>query len=399
MAEGGGEEKVSGSTPRVFISYASQDATVAEKVCVALEAAGISCWIAPRDVHAGQSYAAAIVEAINSCRTTPLLLSQGAVASPHVLREVERASSKRRPVLSVRMDATSRLPPDLEYFLSANQWLDASGKPIELILPTLVESVRNHEDRISSQALIAGGLGTRSASGSVLSPAPSKPSFRWRTLAIATALAVVAVGVAYLLTNKLWLSKHVASDLAKTAAATGVSDKSIAVLPFVDMSEKHDQEYFADGMAEEILDIVAKIPRLTVIGRTSSFQFKGRIEDLRTIGEKLGAAYVVEGSVRKAGARIRVTAQLIDTRSGTHLWSESYYKAYGDVLMLQDEIATAIARALQLTVVARGDARPLRDEHATEAYTIYLRGRLASDKFGAGFFAGSAECIRSGTTT
>jgi TolB-like protein len=160
-------------------------------------------------------------------------------------------------------------------------------------------------------------------------------------------------------------------------------EKSIAVLPFIDLSEKHDQEYFADGMAEEILDILAKIPQLTVIGRTSSFQFKGRTEDLRTIGNKLGAAYVVEGSVRRADRRIRVTAQLIDAQSGAHLWSDSYDRDYGDVLTLQDEIATAIARALQLTVGAH-DARPLRGEHATEAYTLYLRGKLAFDNFTAG---------------
>jgi TolB-like protein/Flp pilus assembly protein TadD len=392
MGEVDQSEKNDGSEPyasapaaavsKVFISYGSQDGAVAEKMCAALEAAGLPCWIAPRDVRAGQSYAAAIVEAINSCRMLVLLLSQGAIDSPHVLREVERASSKRRPVLSVRMDAT-KLPLDLEYFLSANQWLDASSRPIEQILPALVESVRNHDIGESSRELLgASSAAARSALGPVPSPAPSKPSSRWGTRAMAITLAIAAVGLGYVLTNKLWLSKHIASEQTKTAATNVVSDKSIAVLPFVDLSEKHDQEYFADGMAEEILDIVAKIPRLTVIGRTSSFQFKGRTEDLRTIGGKLGAAYVVEGSVRKAGTRIRVTAQLIDTRSGTHLWSQSYNKAYGDVLMLQDEIATAIARALQLTVVAR-DARPLRDEHATEAYTIYLRGRLALDKFGA----------------
>jgi TolB-like protein len=167
-----------------------------------------------------------------------------------------------------------------------------------------------------------------------------------------------------------------------TASATAANNKSIAVLPFVDLSEKHDQEYFADGMAEEILNILAKIPQLTVIGRTSSFQFKGRTEDLRTIGDKLGAAYIVEGSVRKAGDRIRVTAQLIDAQSGAHVWSDSFDRAYGDVLTLQDAIATAIARALQLSVGAH-NARPLSNEHAAEAYTLYLRGRLAVDNFSA----------------
>src|ERR1700689_2465906 len=122
MAEVGGSESNDSSDPnagvptgaasKVFISYPSQDAAVADTVCAALEAAGLPCWIAPRDVRAGESYAAAIVQAINSCRMLVLVLSKSAVDSPHVLREVERASSKKRPILSIRMDAAV-LPPDL----------------------------------------------------------------------------------------------------------------------------------------------------------------------------------------------------------------------------------------------------------------------------------------------
>src|ERR1700733_5298785 len=129
---------------RVFISYASRDAAVAQRLCAALKAAGLRWWIAPRDVRAGESYAAAIVQAINSCRMLVLILSKSAIESSHVLREVERASSKKRPVLVVRMDAAG-LPPDLEYFLSANQWLDASHGPLEQILPALIASVRGRD--------------------------------------------------------------------------------------------------------------------------------------------------------------------------------------------------------------------------------------------------------------
>ena len=354
----------------VFISYASQDAAVAERLCTALEAAGLQCWIAPRDVRAGASYAAAIVEAINSCRMLVLLLSQAAIDSPHVLREVERASSKRRPVLSVRMDA-AKLPPDLEYFLSANQWLDASSRPIEQILPALVESVRNHARGMGDQALGASAATARLP--------PSKSPFRWRTRAMAIALAVAVVGLAYVFTNKFWLSKHAASEQTKTAATNVVSDKSIAVLPFTDMSEKHDQEYFADGMAEEILDLLAKIPGLTVIGRTSSFQFKGKNADLRTIGTQLNAAHVLEGSVRKSGDQVRITAQLINTRTGAHEWSETYDRHIGDVLKLQDAIAAAVARELQLTV-----APGFLESHSTlkdaDVYDLMLRGRHAVDR-------------------
>ena len=166
----------------------------------------------------------------------------------------------------------------------------------------------------------------------------------------AAGVAIVVVALGALLADKFWLAKHVATEQPTTAATNVVRDKSIAVLPFADMSEKKDQEYFADGMAEEILNLLAKVPGLKVIGRTSSFQFKGHSEDLRAIGEKLGAKYAVEGSVRKVESRIRVTAQLIDTTSGSHIWSDTYDRDFGDVLALQDDIATGIARSLELAV-------------------------------------------------
>ena len=359
---------------RVFISYASQDTAVAQRLCATLEAAGLPCWIAPRDVRAGESYAAAIVQAINTCRMLVLVLSKSAIESSHVLREVERASSKKRPVLSIRMDATP-LPPDLEYFLSANQWLDASGGPVEQILPALVESVRDRDSALGASTA-AAPLG----SAPVPSPAPSKSPVLWRPRAIAIALAVAAVGLAYVLANKLWLSKHIASEQPTTSATNVVSDKSIAVLPFTDMSEKKDQEYFADGMAEEILDVLAKIPGLSVIGRTSSFQFKGKNADLRTIGTQLNAAYVLEGSVRKSSDQVRITAQLINTRTGTPEWSETYDRHIGDVLKLQDAIAAAVARELQLTV-ASGHLTSRATLKNAEAYDLMLRGRHASDRW------------------
>ncbi len=358
---------------RVFISYASQDTSVAQRLCTTLEAAGLPCWIAPRDVRAGESYAAAIVQAINSCRMLVLILSKSAIESSHVLREVERASSKKRPVLSIRMDATP-LPPDLEYFLSANQWLDASGGPIEQILPALVESVRDHDSAPGASTTAA-----RSGSAPVPSPGPQTSAFLWRTRAIAIALAVATVGLAYVVTNKLWLPKHIASEQPSVAATNAVNQKSIAVLPFTDMSEKKDQEYFADGMAEEILDVLAKIPGLMVIGRTSSFQFKGKNADLRTIGTELNAAYVLEGSVRKFGDQVRITAQLINARTGAHEWSETYDRHIGDVLRLQDAIGSAVARELQLTV-APDDVNSRSTPKNAEVYDLYLRGRHAYDR-------------------
>jgi TIR domain len=165
------------------MSYASQDAAVTERLCGAVEEAGIPCWIAPRDVRPGESYAAAIVAAINSCRMMVLVLSKSAIESSHVLREVERASSKKRPVLSVRLD-TSVLPPDLECFLSANQWLDACARPIEQILPSLVETVRKHDSGKSDRGVPGATTAARLEPAPVPSLPPGKSAFRWRTLAI-----------------------------------------------------------------------------------------------------------------------------------------------------------------------------------------------------------------------
>jgi TolB-like protein len=161
---------------------------------------------------------------------------------------------------------------------------------------------------------------------------------------------------------------------------TVANDKSIAVLPFLDMSERKDQEYFADGIAEGIRDLLAKIPAIKVIGRSSSCQFKGKNEDLREIGSKLGVAYVLEGSVRKSSGRVRVTAQLIDVRDGSHRWSESYDRDLIDVLKVQDEISIGLVRGLQLSMGAdQPGSRPTLK--SVEGYNLYLRGRLAFNRY------------------
>jgi TolB-like protein len=159
------------------------------------------------------------------------------------------------------------------------------------------------------------------------------------------------------------------------ASARTADALSIAVLPFVNMSSDPEQEYFSDGLSEELLNQLAQIDALQVIGRTSSFAFKGRNEDLRTIGEQLGARHLLEGSVRKSGDRLRITAQLIDASSGVHLWSETYDRQLTDVFAIQDEIATAVADALSITLGV--GARPPRYGGADsfEAYDAYLRGR------------------------
>jgi TolB-like protein len=122
---------------------------------------------------------------------------------------------------------------------------------------------------------------------------------------------------------------------------------SVAVLPFVNISADKDNEYFSDGLAEEILNLLTRFPDLKVTARTSAFSFRGKDLDIRRIGEALGVQTVLEGSVRRAGNRIRVTVQLINIADGYHLWSERYDRELRDVFAMQDEIAAAIAGALQ----------------------------------------------------
>jgi TolB-like protein/Flp pilus assembly protein TadD len=383
MAEGGGERKAGGGAPLVFISYASQDAAVAAALVEALERHGIACWIAPRDVKAGALYADAIVRAISGAKTFILVLSESAIASSHVSKEIERASSKKRPIIALRIDAAP-LTPALEYFLSESQWVEAQAGNLDAAYVKLIDAIRD-------SVLTAPGVIPAVTPGPSAGTTPSvHPKSRRNRTPLAVGLAVVAVVLTALLAAKFWPAKHIASEQTKTAATNVVSAKSIAVLPFTDMSEKKDQEYFADGMAEEILDILAKVPSLKVIGRTSSFQFKGRNEDLRTIGKSLGVAYVLEGSVRRSVDRVRVTAQLIDTRDGAHLWSETYDRPASDALLMQGEIATTVARSMEIGIGADRPQSNRRVENDA-AYDLYLRGRYAAER-------GDADGMATGVT-
>jgi TolB-like protein/tetratricopeptide (TPR) repeat protein len=186
-----------------------------------------------------------------------------------------------------------------------------------------------------------------------------------------------------------WLSRAHVNNLSAMiappvpAAATAVKaivapDKSVAVLPFADMSEKKDQGYFADGIAEEVLDRLAKVPGLKVVGRASSFQFKGAGTDPGAIGAALGVSYLLQGSVRRDGDRVRVTAELLDARNGSQKWSDHFDSEVVDVLQVQDTIATGLARALQIAVEA--DTAPRASVKSPQALDAYLRGLQSLDR-------------------
>src|SRR6516165_4605391 len=161
-------------------------------------------------------------------------------------------------------------------------------------------------------------------------------------------------------------------------------EKSIAVLPFLDLSQAKDQEYFCDGMSEEILDALAKVEGLRVVARTSSFSFKGKSVDVNDVRKKLNVENVLEGSLRREGNRVRITAQLIDTRNGFHLWSETYERELQGVFALQDEITRSIVDALKIKLAI---SLPAHEQRSTEAYDLYLEGLYFSNK-------GSEEDLR-----
>src|SRR6516164_5937303 len=167
-----------------------------------------------------------------------------------------------------------------------------------------------------------------------------------------------------------------AAPLAAPATqATNPTRKSIAVLPFASLSSDPEKDYFGDGIAEELIHLLARVPGLKVPARTSSFAYKGRNIDVRQIARELGVGMLLEGSVRSAGDRIRVTAQLIEADTGFHVWSQSYDRRFADIFQLQDELAVAIVQALKISLGDR-ELRPLRDAPPTqdvEAYRLFLR--------------------------
>jgi TolB-like protein/Tfp pilus assembly protein PilF len=197
-----------------------------------------------------------------------------------------------------------------------------------------------------------------------------------RVFAVAAILIVLALGW-YFYGQPAFRKGETSPTTAAVAPPTpkpSVDSHSIAVLPFVNMSDDKENEYFSEGIAEELLNQLAQNPDLKVAARTSAFQFKGKDLDIGDIGRRLNVSHVLEGSVRKEGMRLRITAQLIDTASGFHLWSETFERSATDVFKVQDEISAAIAKALEARIIGGDASRPAQPSNP-EAYDAYLMGR------------------------
>lgn len=381
--------QVTESSHAVFLSYASEDAQFAERICEVLLGAGIEVWFDRSELRGGDAWDQTIRRKIHDCALfVPVISARSEMRlEGYFRREWKLAADRTRDMadekaflVPVVIDDTSERHASVPDKFREVQWTHI---PRGEATPAFVE----HVSRLLSPETVSLTTENRSPVSAALLQAPPIPATTRATRYLRLLIALVVMcGLGYFAVLKFATSKRLTastaslalSDHSRQRSQSTTLEKSIAVLPFVDLSEKQDQEYFADGMAEEILDSLANIPGLRLIGRTSSFQFKGRGQDLREVGRALGASYVVEGSVRKSGERVRVTAQLINAVDGSHLWSNTYDEPVGDTINLQQQIASGLSRALQVTVGADIELSSFRN---TQAHDLYLRGRHAYDRF------------------
>jgi TolB-like protein/Flp pilus assembly protein TadD len=374
----GAESPKVASTPTgaVFLSYASQDVEAARRICEALQAAGIEVWLDQSELRGGDAWDRKIRDQIRHCALFIPLISVHSQArlEGYFRREWKFAVERKRDIadelaflLPVVIDETPERGAAVPEGFHEVQWTRLPGGAVSQEFIQHVSRLLTGDPDRQKPVEQARQPSPVSAPARPAAESKSGSQSRMWLLLIAAAVAVV---VGYIGIDRYVLHKR--AELSAAPATAANADKSIAVLPFADLSEKHDQEYFADGVAEEILDLLAQIPGLKVIGRTSSFQFKGNNSDLRKIGATLGAAYLLEGSVRRSGTTVKVTVQLIDARDGTHRWSETYEREIADALLLQKQIATAVARELQVSI--SDYFGPGSEARSAEAHDMYLRG-------------------------
>ena len=284
---------------------------------------------------------------------------------------------------------------------------------------TLKALAREPAERYPSAATVAQDI-RRYIEGKAIKALPARFTDRLRKFVrrnktmvgvTATAVAAILATIGYTLHRETVTQPKIAANavavsvptppsapatgnLGAPVAASLSPTHSIVVLPFVDMSEKKDQEYFSDGLSEELIELLGKTAGLRVIPRTSSFYFKGRAETLETIAAQLHVANVLEGSVRKAGNRLRVTAQLIRADTSEQLWSETYDRDLRDVFKIQDEIAGAVVSALQVKLAPGQQAANLHRTSNPEAHNQYLLGRQFFERGTLDGFRRAAEAFR-----
>jgi TolB-like protein len=379
-------EQTSAPTGAVFLSYASQDAEAAQKICAALRAAGIEVFLDQSELRGGDVWDERIRREIHECALFIPVISANTASRREGYFRLEWDLADQRSHMMARsrvfvvpacLDATTEAAADVPESFRRAQWtrLPAGEAP-----RAFVERVR----RLLSPEAPAAPRRAASTMSSAIAPVREPVwASRWAKPLLLAIVAVVAFAVlAYVVADKFGVSKRATPEVVPAPAAAAAFNPpphSIAVLPFVNMSGDKEQEYFSDGLSEELLNSLARINELQVAARTSSFYFKGEHADLATIAHKLNVASVLEGSVRRSAHTIRVTAQLNNAVTGFHVWSQTYDRDLSDVLAMQTEIANAVAGALKVTLL--GDIAPKIEVGGTRnpgALDAYLRGlRLA----------------------
>jgi TolB-like protein/Flp pilus assembly protein TadD len=360
----------------VFLSYASQDAAAAQKICEALRAAGIEVFLDQSELHGGDAWDQKIRHEIHDCALFVPLISQ------HTQKRLEgyfrhewklaiertHHMAEQMPFLvPVVVDGTGDQEAFVPDAFRAVQWTRLPGGETPAAFVERIERLLSPE--LSPMSAVSG------AASAIREPA--RAFRRSKPVLLAIVALVVLAALAYFAADRFWISKHLAAS-----TAFNPPPHSIAVLPFANMSGDKDQEYFSDGLTEELLNSLAGISELQVAARTSAFSFKGKDTDIGTIARKLNVGAVLEGSVRRSANTIRITAQLINSVTGFHLWSKTYDRDLGDVLKLQTEIATAVAGALKVTLLADVAAKvELGATRNPAAFDAYLRGAKGNSSF------------------
>ena len=382
-----GEESpkpASAPTGAVFLSYASEDQDAAQRIYGALHAAGIEVWLDQSELRGGDAWDRQIREWIHDCRLFIALISAHTQARDegYFRREwklaVDRTHDmleKKAFLLPVAIDATPERGAAVPDKFHEVQW---TRLPRGEASPEFVARIKR---LLSPEPSAAAGSTAEAASGS--SPIPLKrdrPSPLRRALPVAVAVLVVAA-LAYLLINKPWISKPAAppatSNLTSSSApstAFVAPPHSIAVLPFVNMSGDDKDAYLGDGISGEILSALSQLPGLKVIGRASSFQFRGRDVDAVKVGTALTVRSLLTGTVQRAGNKLRISVELIDTTSGVQLWSQHFDRSFGNLFALEDDISNAVTATLAVKLgMTAGQPLVHAATDNPHAHDLYLR--------------------------
>jgi TolB-like protein/Flp pilus assembly protein TadD len=362
---------VTESSHAVFLSYASQDAEATQRICEALRAAGIEVWFDKSELRGGDAWDRSIRQQIHDCELFVPIISQHTHErlEGYFRREwrlaVERAgdmAENKAFLVPVAIDNTAERDPSVPEKFRELQW---TRLPDGETSPAFVERIQ----RLLAGEAAAAPEGARTASPVASTASATRGLIRRRMGVTYGAIAAAALLVAgYFGLERL--------NRSKPGAPAGAS---IAVLPLANESGEASQQYFSDGVSEDLIIALGQFPGLKVIGRTSSFQFRDSKEDSRSIGTKLGVAHLLEGSVRKSGDIVRVSAELINTADGSMQWSEHYDRPYKDLFALTDEITRAVTGALKTKLLPGEHAAAQSEQPPSgnlEAYNALLQGRF-----------------------